>query len=138
MREFGYGSNGDGYWTYKSMAIQMEDCIDCLKHLHPEFDILFLVDHSNRHDCLQPDGLNINKINICHGGKQPVMHNSKISADFLGPFHTAESLLQVGVDQCMQYVHGDIGPCYLNEREREKCISMTSLKVKKELMISTR
>ena len=66
------------------------------------------------------------------------MHNSKISDDMLGPFHTPDSSLQVGMDQCMQYVQGDIGPCYLNEREREKCISMTSLKVKKELMISTR
>ena len=118
VRELDYGANCDGYWSYKSMVLQMEDCIDCLKFLFPEFDFLFLVDHSNSHNHLQPDGLNINKINIYHGGKQPIMHDSKISAEMLGPFHTPESTLQPGMLQCMQYDDTDIGPCYLSERER--------------------
>jgi hypothetical protein len=70
-----YGKNNEGYWTYKSLVIQMEDCVDSLQTLFPEFDILFLFDHSNGHDRLvQPDGLNLRKIRKNFGGKQPKMH----------------------------------------------------------------
>ena len=47
----------------------MEDVIDYLKMIHPWYGYLILVDHSNGHDRLQFDGLNINKINIGFGGK---------------------------------------------------------------------
>ena len=36
--ELEYGNNHDGYWTYESMVLQLEDCIDVLSHTHPDFD----------------------------------------------------------------------------------------------------
>ena len=84
VRELEYGQNGDGYWTYESMVVQLEDCIDVLKMVHPEFDYVFLVDHSNGHDRLQPNSLTRNKLNIGHAGKQPIMHDSVIPKTLLG------------------------------------------------------
>ena len=52
VRELEYGQNKEGYWSYEHMVIQLEDCVDVLKHLYPDFDFLFLVDHSNGHDRL--------------------------------------------------------------------------------------
>ncbi len=48
--EFSYGVQEQCYWNYKLMVIQFEDCIDCLTTLYPEFDYLFLFDHSCGHD----------------------------------------------------------------------------------------
>ena len=43
--EFG---NGD-YWNYDLMVLQLEDCIDCLKVLFPDYNQQFLLDHSSGH-----------------------------------------------------------------------------------------
>jgi hypothetical protein len=56
--EFDYGASNGGYWNYDRMVIQLEDCIDVLKCLYPQYDILFLFDHSCGHDKQQPNGLN--------------------------------------------------------------------------------
>ena len=39
--EFEYGSGKEGYWSYEWMVTQLEDCVDVLKVLHPEFDLVF-------------------------------------------------------------------------------------------------
>ncbi len=52
------------------MVLQLEDCIDCLKVLAPDFDILFLFDHSCGHGCQREDGLNIENMSKSFGGKQ--------------------------------------------------------------------
>ena len=36
--ELEYGQSRDGYWTYDLMVVQLEDCIDVLQHLYPNFD----------------------------------------------------------------------------------------------------
>ena len=100
------------------MVLQLEDCVDILKVTHPDFDVLFLFDHSNGHDKLQPNGLSLSKINIGHGGKQPSMRSSLLSNEHFGPFHNTSYNLQPGMFQSMQYQEGDIGPCYLTEIER--------------------
>ena len=70
VRELDYGTNKDGYWSYEHMVIQLEDCVDVLKTAYPDFQFLFLFDHSNGHNRYRPNGLNINKISIKFGGKQ--------------------------------------------------------------------
>ena len=102
VAELEYGLNNDGYWTYESMVLQLEDCVDILKVTHPDFDVLFLFDHSNGHDKLQPNGLSLSKINICHGGKQPSMRSSLLSNEHFGPFHNTSYNLQPGMYQSMQ------------------------------------
>jgi hypothetical protein len=36
VREFEYGVNAQGYWSYEHMVMQLEDCIDCLKVVYPK------------------------------------------------------------------------------------------------------
>ena len=110
----------EGYWLYKHMIIQLEDIVYWLDFLHPIFDVVVLVDHSNGHDLLQPDGLNINCINIKHARKQPLMQNIEITPNLLGPFHSSSSPLQVGMSQSMQYTSIDPGPCYLTAEGKVK------------------
>ena len=50
VREFEYGANNEGYWSYEHMVLQMEDCIDVMHALYPDYDVLFLFDHSCGHD----------------------------------------------------------------------------------------
>ena len=113
--ELEYGCGHEGYWSYDHMVLQIEDCVDILSHTHPQFDILFLLDHSNGHDKMRPNGLNLNKLNIRHGGKQPRMRDTVLTESEFGPF---PSKLQSGQTQSMVFAsHGDTGPCYLTESE---------------------
>jgi hypothetical protein len=108
--EFEYGANNSGYWDYDHMIIQFEDCIDVVKTLHPEFDFMFLFDHSCGYDRQQPDGLSIPKSNKTHGGAQPKMRKSKMETkEFLGPF---PAMLKVGEYQHMVYQAEDAGPFF--------------------------
>jgi hypothetical protein len=90
-----YGANSKGYWMYDVMVLQLEDCMDVLQILFPQFDFIFLFDHSNGHDWMQPDGLNMRKVNKLFGGQQPKMHPSKlVDKGCFGHHHTKTYNLQ--------------------------------------------
>jgi hypothetical protein len=119
-RFFEYGQNNDGYWTYESMVLQLEDVVDCLTVLYPDYEYLFLFDHSNGHDRLQPNGLNVNRVNKYYGGKQAVMRDSVLnSPGCFGPYHNETFDLQLGSTQRMVYKGTDPGPFYMGTAERE-------------------
>ena len=46
---FEYGANNDGYWGYNNMVLQFEDVVDVVKVLYPNFEFVFLFDHSSGH-----------------------------------------------------------------------------------------
>ena len=71
--------NSDGCWMYNHMVLQLKDYIDILNYVYPGFDFVFFLDHSIGHDCMRPNGLNINKIGVRYGGKQPRMCELKLS-----------------------------------------------------------
>ena len=102
------------------MVLQLEDCIDILNHTHAQFQFIFLFDHSNGHDRLQPQGLSLSKISIRYGGKQPYMRKSKLSSSEFGPFHNPSYKLQPGMEQEMHFSPSDEGPCYFSNEERMK------------------
>ena len=52
------------------MVLQLEDCIDVLKVLYPQFDFLFLLDHSRGHGRQKEDGLNVEQMTKSYGGAQ--------------------------------------------------------------------
>jgi hypothetical protein len=55
IQEFEYGKNNDGYWTYKRMVCQLDECVDILKSLfRNRYDFLFMFDHSCRHVRKEP------------------------------------------------------------------------------------
>ena len=68
---------------------------------------------------MQADRLSIAKINVGYGGSQPFMKNSKLTTACFGLFHNESYALQPGDIQSMQYLTIDIGPCNMNEEERE-------------------
>ncbi len=47
----------EGYWTCDQMSLQFEDCVDCIATLYPEYDSVWLFDHSCGHDRGREDGL---------------------------------------------------------------------------------
>lgn len=115
------GANLEGYWNSFHMAVQLEDCIDCLKVLHPNLDYVFLFDHSQGHNRKRKDGLDTNGMNKLWGGKQPPMRESKITEGCLGTFPRT---LQPGDVQQMcwptkeELTSDDIGPFHLTPGER--------------------
>jgi hypothetical protein len=48
--EYDYGAGKEGYWTYDHMALQFEDCVDVIQALYPQYDSLWMFDHSCGHD----------------------------------------------------------------------------------------
>jgi len=66
--EFDYGASNKGYWNYDRMVLQLKDCVDVLKCLYPQYDFLFLFDHSCGHDKHQPNGLNAENMLKNYGG----------------------------------------------------------------------
>ena len=121
-KKFEYGANKDGYWTYEDMVLQLEDCVDVLKALNGDkYDYCFLFDHSNGHDRLRPDGLNVSNISKYYGGKQPHMRMTKIEDEsYLGPYEH-DHKLKVGDIQSMSWNNeNDQGPYYMNTPTKEK------------------
>jgi hypothetical protein len=115
---FELGSNNEGYWTYNHMAIQFEDCVDCLKVLFPQFDFAFIFDHSQGHAKKLTNGLDAYSMNRGFGGVQPKMRESTIMAEdgYLG-MH--ERTVDVGGTQSFVFQPGDAGPFWMTTQERE-------------------
>jgi hypothetical protein len=63
------------------MAIQFEDCVDCLRVIFPQFDFAFLFDHSQGHAKKLANGLDAYSMNRGFGGVQPRMRESIIKAE---------------------------------------------------------
>jgi hypothetical protein len=100
------------------MAIQFEDCVDCLKVMYPQFDFAFLFDHSQGHAKKLPNGLGAYSMNRGFGGAQPKMRESRIKAEdgYLG---NNERTISVGEIQSFVFQPGDIGPFWMTAEERE-------------------
>jgi hypothetical protein len=89
--------------------------MDVLQILYPQFDfVFFLFDHSNGHDQMQLDGLNMRKVNKMFWGQQPRMHSSLLTdKSFFGPYHSEKYKLQPGHTQSMVFAPTDTWPFYL-------------------------
>jgi hypothetical protein len=46
IKYFESGMNNEGYWGYSHMVTQLEDCVDCLKVMYPQFNFILLFDCS--------------------------------------------------------------------------------------------
>ena len=111
------GATKGGYWNGSHMAMQLEDVVDVLRVLRPEFDLVFFFDHSQGHARKQDGALDAQTMSRSFGGKQPKMHSSEIKGDCLGPFG---SMLRVGDLQSMVFNADDEGPWWLSSEARER------------------
>jgi len=118
--EFEYGVSAEGYWMYESMVLQLEDCADVVKTLYPQYQFLFLFDHSCGHDKAREDALNVRNMNKGFGGSKPKMHDTVIhkAKGYLGPFEH-DKKLRVGDIQSMVFRAEDEGPFWLKPEQRE-------------------
>jgi hypothetical protein len=96
--EFEYGASSKGYWRYEHMVLQIEDCNDVLKVLmdkvwKQQYEIHFMLDHSQNHNKHTPDGLNAKAMNSGYGGAQPKMHDTKLEHENCVGAHPNENLI---------------------------------------------
>jgi len=110
------GANNDGYWTSYHMAVQLEDCVDCLKIMYPGYEFVFLFDHSQGHVKKRTGALQATRVSLYFGGEQPIMRDSEIVEGCLGTF---EPKLKVGDVQKMFFQDTDEGPFYFSEEEKQ-------------------
>ena len=104
------GANDEGYWNSYHMSLPFEDVVDCLRILYPDFDFVFLFDHSQGHGRKHDGGLNHASMFMSRafGGAQPMMRGTTILSDgsYLGPH-----LPKLKSD--------DAGPWYLSDDQGE-------------------
>ena len=74
------GLNEEGFWTYQYTVMQLEDCIDCVRVLLPEFDHVFLFDSLSSHQKKREQGLDASAMNNGYGGAQPQMWDTTIES----------------------------------------------------------
>ena len=119
VREFEYGANSEGYWSYQHMVLQLEDCVDVLAVLFPQYEFLFMFDHSCGHDRQKEDGLNVTRMTKSFGGAQKQLRDTIIKQEqgYLGP-HLPK--LKPGDTQSMVFHPHDIGPFWMTQQQREE------------------
>jgi len=60
----------EGYWMFNHVALQFESCADCFRALFPEYDSIWIFDHSCGHDCGREDGLIVSNMNTNWGASK--------------------------------------------------------------------
>lgn len=75
-REFlEYGKSKQGYWTNDLFVKQVKTAIEIHNVLYPNFQAVFLFDHSSGHRKMPDDGLVAHRMNRSPDGCQPFMRN---------------------------------------------------------------
>ena len=77
------------------MIIQIEDCIDCLQLMYPQFDYEFELDHSSGHNSERVNDLSTSSMNLGWGAKQRRMRKWILTKDDLGELVHDKNLLLV-------------------------------------------
>jgi hypothetical protein len=77
--------------------------------LYPQYDYLFLFDHSCGHNKQQPNGLNAENMSKLYRGKQSYLHDTTIQQEqgYLGNY--SHTLMPADI-QNMMFQPGDDGP----------------------------
>ena len=110
---FELGLNNEGYWTYNHMAIQLEDCVDCLKVLFPQFNFAFIFYHSQGHAKKLTNGLDAYSMNGGFGGVQPKMRDESTIMAEDGYLGIHKHTVDVGDTHFFVFQPGDAGPFWM-------------------------
>ena len=74
-----YGENADGYWTNERFMNQMEVAVKLAEIKYPKdkgFRHCWVFDHSSCHAARSDDALDVSRMNVKPGGKQPKMRDT--------------------------------------------------------------
>ena len=78
-REFlEYGEAKEGYWTSDKFMARIEKAIRITEVKYPKEEgwrHVWIFDHSSCHGAMAEDSLDVKKMNVNPGGKQPIMHD---------------------------------------------------------------
>jgi hypothetical protein len=110
---FRTGVQHEGYWNSSHAKLQLEDVVDALSTIFPQFDLVFLFDQSSGHTKMRIDSLHIRNMNVSHGGSVGMMHDTIIREVGLHP-----RILQVGDKQVMHFIEDADGPFWMTPVER--------------------
>ena len=115
-QEFEYSASDEGCFTYNRMVIQLEDCFNVLKAIHPGIDFIFLFDHSCGNYRGIKDGLNVMKVNSRYGRAQREMHQTNINQKYgyLGPY---AKIIEVRDEKHMISQESESVPCWMNPKD---------------------
>jgi len=112
--KFEYGVNKEGYWCYRHIILQLEDCVVVVQTLYQDFYVLFMYNHSCYHDSQRDDALNTENMSKSYGWKQKKMSDTTmLDCTFFGPH---PKILNEDDTHCMQYQVNDEGPFYLTPK----------------------
>jgi hypothetical protein len=111
------GINNEGYWNSYHMSLQFEGVVDCLQVLYPNYDLVFMFDHSQGHACQRKHALSAQQMSKSYGGAQPRMRATTITTEegFLGPHLPS---LRVADTQSLVFQVDDVGPWYFSEHQQ--------------------
>jgi hypothetical protein len=101
------------------MSLQFEDVVDYLQVLYPDYEFVFLFDHSQGHARKQDGALSALNMSKGYGGAQTLMRDTIIvqAEGYLGPY---SPILKVGDTQSLVYKGTtDSGPWYLTPEQKE-------------------
>jgi hypothetical protein len=88
---FRTGAQHEGYWNSSHAKLQLEDVVDALLMMFPQFDLVFLFDQWFGHTKMRIDSLHIGNMDVSHGGSDGMMHDTIIREVRLHP-----RILQIG------------------------------------------
>ena len=133
---FRSGVHHEGYWNSSHTKLQIEDVVDAVKTVFPQFDFVFLFDQSSGHTKMRSDGLHMQNMNVSHGGAVGMMHDTVLHE--VGP-HPRR--LNVGDAQVMYFQDDDNGPFWMaaplqseTKHDQQLGTSKTRNKTKIELL----
>jgi hypothetical protein len=110
---FRTGVQHEGYWNSSHAKLQLEDVVDALTTIFPQFDLVFLFDQSSGHTKMRIDSLHMRNMNVSHGGSVGKMHDTIILE--VGPH---PRILNVNDKQVMYFVDEDDGPFWTTPAQR--------------------
>lgn len=79
------GKNFDPWWDLPQLIDQLRHTITIFDHTHPDCTAIFVFDRSSAHEGFAEDALNVNNMNINHGGKQRKLRDTVIPFSNPGP-----------------------------------------------------
>ena len=98
------------------MVLQLEDCVDIVKILYPQYDFFFLFDPLWGNDKQREDGLNVNVMAKSFDGKQRILRIRKIKTH-LGFLGEHPRILNPGDTQKMVFSDDNTGPFWMSREE---------------------
>jgi uncharacterized membrane protein len=78
-------SGKEGWWGHEQLLAQQAQVMEMHEFIFPGRPAIYEFDHSSGHLKKAETGLVVSSMNVKFGGKQPMMHESLLTADSIGP-----------------------------------------------------